>query len=120
MSYNYHNQAPNYNRTPQQPQQVHQQNYPTSNHPQNQQGRQGHSDPFFNFGENAFNMDIREDFEDPFENMGNRMGGFGFPNVANLERQMLGRFQNEMQQMNQLGQGMEDMNNNQGNNNNQM
>ena len=120
MSYNYHNQAPNYNRTPQQPQQVHQQNYPTSNHPQNQQGRQDHSDPFFNFGENAFNMDIREDFEDPFENMGNRMGGFGFPNVANLEQQMLGRFQNEMQQMHQLGQGMDDMNNNQGNNNNQM
>ena len=119
MSYNYHNQTPNYNRPQQQPQTVNQ-NYQPQHQPQNQQGRPGLSDPFFNFGDDGFNMDIREDFEDPFEHMGNRMGGFGFPNIANLERQMLGRFQNEINNMHQLGQGMEEMNNNQPNNNNQM
>ena len=83
--YNQNNQQRNYQRTPQQPRS----NYPNQQMPNtnpNQGGRQGFNDPFFNFGNEGFNMDIREDFEDPFEHMGNRMGGFGFPNVANIER----------------------------------
>ncbi len=120
MSYNnYHNQAPNYTRTPQQPQQPNQPYQGQNPNPaQNQQGRQGFQDPFFNFGNEGFNMDIREDFDDPFEHMGNRMGGFGFPNIENMQRQMLGHIQNEMQQMQQLGQEMEQ--NQLNNNNNQM
>ena len=112
MSYYNQNQQPNYQRTPQQPRS----NYPNQQMPRtnpNQGGRQGMSDPFYNFGDNAFNMDIREDFEDPFENMGNRMGGFGFPNIANIERQMLGQFQNEIQNMQELSQGMNNNPNNQ-------
>ena len=112
MSYNYHNQQPNYQRTPQQPQQMHQ-NQPNPNPQSNQGGRQGFNDPFFNFGDTGFNMDIREDFEDPFEHIGNRMGGFGFPNIANIEHQMLGQFQNEMQNMQELSQGMNNDHNNQ-------
>ena len=123
MSYNFHNEQPSYHRTPQQPQQNYQrpqqqppQNYPNQQGPnprQNQGGRPGFNDPFFNFGDTGFNMDIREDFEDPFEHMGNRVGGFGFPNIANIERQMLGQFQNEMNNMQQLSQGMDTNNNNQ-------
>ena len=111
MSYNnYHNnQTPNYSR-PQQAQNPQPQN--------NQQGRQGFNDPFFNFSDTGFNMDIREDFEDPFENVGNRMGGFGFPNIANIERQMLGHMQQEMNNMQQLGQDMDNFGQNQQNNNN--
>ena len=114
MSYNnYHqNQTPNYSRPPQQ--------QPQNPRPQNNpQGRQqGFNDPFFNFNDTGFNMDIREDFEDPFENMGNRMGAFGFPNIANIERQMLGHMQQEMNNMHQLGQDMENFGQNQPNNNN--
>ena len=123
MSYNFHNQPQSYHGAPQQPQQNYQrpqqqppQNYPTQQGPnprQNQGGRQGFNDPFFNFGDTGFNMDIREDFEDPFEHMGNRLGGFGFPNIANMERQMLGQFQNEMQNMQQLSEGMNRNDNNQ-------
>lgn len=58
----------------------------------------GFNDPFFNFSNDAFKMDIREDFDDPFTNMGNRIGGFGFPDIASIERQMLGQFQNGMQE----------------------
>ena len=122
MSYNYHNQQPNYQRAPQQPQtnyqrppQQQQQNYQYQQnqnvHP-NQGQRQGFNDPFFNFGNNGFNMDIREDFEDPFENAGNRMGGFGFPNIENIQRQMLGQIQNDMQNMQQLSEGMMNKNEN--------
>ena len=74
MSYYNQNQQPNYQRTPQQPRS----NYPNQQMPRtnpNQGGRQGMSDPFFNFGDNAFNMDIREDFEDPFEQVRNNGNG---------------------------------------------
>ena len=126
MSYNYHNNQPrNYPgaNTPQQNQQHYQGQYQSQNpQPQHQpqQQRQGFNDPFFNF-DNGLNMDIREDFDDPFEHMGNRMEGFGFPSV----NQMLGQFQNEMNNMRQLTSGMEnqfqnEMNNNNNLNNNQI
>ena len=126
MSYNYHNNQPrNYPgaNTPQQNQQHYQGQYQSQNpQPQHQpqQQRQGFNDPFFNF-DNGFNMDIREDFDDPFEHMGNRMEGFGFPSV----NQMLGQFQNEINNMSQLTSGMEnqfqnEMNNNNNLNNNQI
>ena len=104
MSYNnFHNKPQNYRRPPQQPQQIPpNQNIPNAN--PNQQNRHGFNDPFFNF-DTGMNMDIREDFEDPFENIGNRMGGFGFPNIENIQRQMLGQFQNEMNNMQQLSEG---------------
>ena len=127
MSYNYHNQAQAQPQTYQ-----NYQNYPQTGtyqaYPQagttttqNQytqhqtvpQHSSGTNDPFFNFGDNAFNMDIRDDFEDPFEMAGNRMGGFGFPNIRALEQQMLGQFQNEMQHIQQLGDGNQQNINNQ-------
>ena len=119
MSYNYHNQQQNYpgTNTHPQPQGQYQGQYQSHNsqpQPQPQQQRQGFNDPFFNFGDTGFNMDIREDFEDPFEHIGNRMGGFGFPNVD----QMLGQFQNEINNMRQLSDGMENQIQNNINNNN--
>ena len=117
MSYNnYHTQTPNYpgaNVQPQ-PQAQYQGQYQTQNRqPQPQQQRHGFNDPFFNF-DTGFNMDIREDFDDPFEHMGNRMEGFGFPNM----NQMLGHFQNEINNMRQLSDGMEHQIQNEINNNN--
>ena len=128
MSYNYHNQGQNYTTGQTNPGYSHpQQQYGqyTQHQPQGQQqANQAHqtnqqstgfNDPFFNFGNDGFNMDIKEDFEDPFSNfgMGNRMGGFGFPDISSIEHQMLGQFQNEMKNMQELGDGMEqNMNNN--------
>ena len=122
MSYNYHTQGQNYSTgqtntgIPQSHQQYGQYNQYQAQHqaqtqPQSQAQNQpnqmpsGFNDPFFNFGNDAFKMDIKEDFDDPFSGMGNRIGGFGFPDIASIERQMLGQFQNEMQQMHQLGDG---------------
>ena len=122
MSYNYHTQGQNYSTgqtntgIPQSHQQYGQYNQYQAQHqaqtqPQSQAQNQpnqmpsGFNDPFFNFGNDAFKMDIKEDFNDPFSGMGNRIGGFGFPDIASIERQMLGQFQNEMQQMHQLGDG---------------
>ena len=124
MSYNYHNQRQNYptggnTQGMPQPQRQNVQFNQQQNQPQTNQMPRGFNDPFFNFGNQGFNMDIREDFSDPFENMGmgNRMGAFGFPNIAEIERQMLGHFQNQMQNMQQLSDGMmqnmQNMNNNQ-------
>ena len=111
MSYNYHTQGQNYtgqrNQGMPQPQQQYSQ---PQNQPQpNQIPGGGFNDPFFNFGNQGFNMDIREDFNDPFSNMGmgNRMAAFGFPDIASIERQMLGHFQNQMQSMQQLSDGMQ-------------
>ena len=141
MSYNYHTQGQNYTTGqtnpgfshPQQQQygqytqhqpQGQQQTYQTNQTHQTNQPNQsstGFNDPFFNFGNEGFNMDIKEDFEDPFSQigMGNRIGAFGFPDIASIERQMLGQFQNEMKNMQELGDGNEqnmnmNMNNNQG------
>jgi len=47
---------------------------------------------------------------------GNRMGAFGFPDIASIQRQMIGHFQNEMQSMQQLSDGMEQNMNNMNNN----
>ena len=122
MSYNYHTQGQNYSTgqtntgIPQSHQQYGQYNQYQAQHqaqtqPQSQAQNQpnqmpsGFNDPFFNFGNDAFKMDIKEDFDDPFSGMGNRIGGFGFPDIASIEHQMLGQFQNEMQQMHQLGDG---------------
>ena len=122
MSYNYHTQGQNYSTgqtntgIPQSHQQYGQYNQYQAQHqaqtqPQSQAQNQpnqmpsGFNDPFFNFGNDAFKMDIKEDFDDPFSGMENRIGGFGFPDIASIERQMLGQFQNEMQQMHQLGDG---------------
>ena len=116
MSYNnYHGQQSNYyqgtnQRTPQNQQQYNQ--YGQHNQPQ-QSHTSGEKDPFFNFGTDTFNMDIKEDFDDPFTGTGNRMGGFGFPDIASIEHQMLGQFQNQMEHMQQLGDGnQQNMNNN--------
>jgi len=110
MNYNYHTQGQNYgtgqtNQGIPQPQQQNTQFNQQQTHPQQNQRS---NDQFFNFGNQGFNMDIREDFNDPFENMGmgNRMGVFGFPDIAAIERQMLGHFQNQMQSMQQLSDGM--------------
>jgi len=136
MSYNYHTQGQNYsgvnpnqqqqynqyNRPQQQynqpQQQYHQTNQPQqqSQYQQSNQPNSGFNDPFFNFSNQGFNMDIREDFEDPFANAGNRMGGFGFPDIASIQRQMLGHFQDQIQSMQQLGNGMEQNMNNFNNN----
>jgi hypothetical protein len=121
MSYNYHNTQDQKYSTgqtntgiPQSHQQYGQYNQYQTQHQtqpqtqsQNQQNQMssGFNDPFFNFGNDAFKMDIKEDFDDPFSGMGNRIGGFGFPDIASIEHQMLGQFQNEMQQMQQLGDG---------------
>ena len=124
MSYNYHNQTQAQPQTYQNYQQAGTyQGYPQSGatttqnqytqHQNVPQQSSGSNDPFFNFGDNAFNMDIREDFEDPFEMAGNRMGGFGFPNIRALEQQMLGQFQNEMQHIQQLGDANQQNMNNQ-------
>ena len=120
MSYNYHTQGHNYSTTGQanpQPQQHNQYSQHQSQSQQPQQNQPGFNDPFFNFGNEGFNMDIREDFEDPFSQMGmgNRMGVFGFPDIASIQRQMLGQFQNEMQNMQQLTDGNQN-NQNLGNN----
>ena len=124
MSYNYHNQGQNYNPgqrnqgTPQTRQQFNQPQTQPQSQP-NQMNRGNFNDPFFNFGNEGFNMDIREDFDDPFSNMGmgNRIGAFGFPDIASIEQQMLGHIQNQMRSMQQLSDGMEqnmeNMNNNQ-------
>ena len=130
MSYNYHTQGQNYSTTGQTNPGTsqHQQQYnqytqhqtQSQSQPQSQpnQSNQGFNDPFFNFGNEGFNMDIREDFEDPFSQMGmgNRMGLFGFPDIASIEGQMLGHFQNDIQNMQQLTDGNQ---NNQNMNKNQ-
>ena len=116
MSYNnYHSQqqTPNYQGQNIRPQQ-HPQYQPQPQQHQQRRQQQGFNDPFFNF-DTGFNMDIREDFEDPFEHMGNRIEGFGFPNM----NQMLGHFQNEINNMRQLSDGMEHEINSQNNLNNQ-
>ena len=124
MNYNYHTQGQNYgtgqaNQGIPQPQQQNTQFNQQQTQPQPNQRPNGLTDPFFNFGNQGFNMDIREDFNDPFANMGmgNRVGVFGFPDIAAIERQMLGHFQNQMQSMQQLSDGMmqnmNNMNNNQ-------
>ena len=111
MSYNYHTQGQNY-QTGQMhqgmPQQQQQYSQPQNQPQQNQIPGGNFNDPFFNFNQ-GFNMDIREDFTDPFSNMGmgNRMAAFGFPDIASIERQMLGHFQNQMQTMQQLSDGMQ-------------
>ena len=126
MSYNYHQQGQNYSHgqtntqgqpnygTPQQHQQYGQQP------PQTQQNQvhTGFNDPFFSFGNNGFNMGISEEINDPFQmgGPGNHMGAFGFPDIASIERQMLGHFQNQMQQMQQLSDGAEQNMNNMNNN----
>ena len=125
MSYNYHTQGQNYStggQTHPEMSQPHEQYNQYSQHQtqsqQPQQNQPGFNDPFFNFGNEGFNMDIREDFEDPFSQMGmgNRMGFFGFPDISSIQRQMLGHFQNEMQNMQQLTDGNQ---NNQNFDNNQ-
>ena len=125
MSYNYHTQGHNYSTRGQTSQQPHEQYNQYSQHQtqsqqpqQNQQNQPGFNDPFFNFGNEGFNMDIREDFEDPFSQMGmgNRMGFFGFPDISSIQRQMLGQFQNEMENMQRLTDGNQ---NNQNFDNNQ-
>ena len=120
MSYNYHNKGQNYTtgQTNQGVPQSHQQFTQQQTPPQPNQMHAGFNDPFFNFGNQGFNMDIREDFDDPFSQMGtgNRMGAFGFPDIASIQRQMLGHFQNEMQSMQQLSDGMEQNMNNMNNN----
>ncbi len=126
MSFNnYHQQQMNYQQggNPNTPQQYNQyghqygQGQPQSHQPQPQSHQDSNKggDPFFNFGSDTFNMDIREDFDDPFTGMGNRMGGFGFPDIASIERQMLGHFREQMPQLedgNQNNYNMESNNNN--------
>ena len=129
MSYNYHTQGQNYSTgqtntgIPQSNQQYGQYNQYQTQHqtqPQIQAHNQNHpnqmssgfNDPFFNFGNDGFKMDIKEDFDDPFSGIGNRVEGFGFPDIASIERQMLGQFQNEMQHMEQLGDGTQQTTNN--------
>ena len=128
MSYNYHTQGQNYSTSgytnpgnTQNRQQYNQYSQHQSNQqsqPQQSQTDQGFKDPFFNFGNEGFNMDIKEDFDDPFSQMGrgNRMGFFGFPDIASIQNQMLGHFQNEIQNMQQLTDGNP---NNQNDNHNQ-
>ena len=125
MSYNYHIQGQNYSTGQANPQP--QQQYVQYNQPQTQPQPQGQpnqvpsglKDPFFNFGNQGFNMDIKEDFEDPFANVhvGNQIGSFGFPDIASIERQMLGQIQNDMNNMQQLAdrnqQHLNNLNNNQ-------
>ena len=69
------------------------------------------SPDFFNF--NNFNMDIREDFDDPFDNF---MHGFNFPNFSQLHNQIFGNFQNAFNNMLQIGNGKNE--NHKDNNNN--
>ena len=123
MSYNNYHQQMNYQqgsnqRTPQQHNQYGQQygQGQQQAQPQHQQNSDKGSDPFFNFGSDTFNMDIKEDFDDPFSGVGNRMGGFGFPDIASIERQMLGHFHEQMPQLedgNQHNYNMDNNNNNQ-------
>ena len=66
------------------------------------------STPFSTLNNSALNM---EQFNDPFNQMnigmgGNHMMAFGFPDIASIQRQMLGHFQNQMQSMQQLTDGM--------------
>ena len=130
MNYNYHTQGQNYptGQTTQGIPQAQQHNVQFNQQQTQAQTNQmpnNINDPFFNFGNQGFNMDIRDDFNDPFSNMGmgNRMGAFGFPDIAAIERQMLGHFQNQMQNMQQLSDGMmknmQNMQNMQNMNNNQ-
>jgi len=111
MNYNYHNQAQP--QTYHQGTPVNQPQYGQHQTPVQAGQNSGFNDPFFNFGDQGFNMDIREDFDDPFSNAGNQIGGFGFPDIASIERQMLGHIQNEMQNIQQLGDGnQQNINNN--------
>ena len=59
---------------------------------------------------NDFDFGIREDFDDPFTGF---MGGFGFPNIGQIHKQIFGNFEREMNKMQLLGDGMQ--NNNRGN-----
>ena len=124
MSYNYHRQGQNYahgqNNTQGQTNYGTQQQQYGQSQPQGQanQEHRGFNDPFFSFGNNGFNMGISEEINDPFQmgGPGNRMGAFGFPDIASIERQMLGHFQNQMNQMQQLSDGVEQSMNNMNNN----
>ena len=125
MSYNYQNQRQNYNanRTNQGIPETRQQFNQPQAQPQgqpNQMNREGFNDPFFSFGNQGFNMDIREDFDDPFSNMGagNHIRAFGFPDIASIERQMFGHIQDQMNSMQQLSDGIEQNMNNMNNMNN--
>ena len=107
MTQNYYNQ-PQYTTQPQavptqqyqqpqyttQPQAVPTQHYQQP--PQNQGGIMSFDDPFFN-------MDIREDFEDPIEHMMGRMGNF--PQIGEIQRQFFGDAQNLLGQMESLPDG---------------
>ena len=83
--------------------------------PQLQQQIHISSTPFSTLSNSALNM---EQFNDPFNQMGmgmgNHMMAFGFPDIASIQRQMLGHFQNQMQSMQLLADGMShNLNNNQ-------
>ena len=126
MSYVYQTTGQNYTTVPQnpgmpQPQQINIQYTQPQTQPQPQpqvqfqQTIQMPTDPFMTLNNSALNM---EQFNDPFTQMGmggNQIATFGFPDIASIQRQMLGHFQNQMQAMQQLTDGMmqNNLNNNQ-------
>jgi len=68
------------------------------------------NDPFFQTGNNQFNMDIREEVEDPMANMNMDMGLMNpmhIPDINAMHRQMMGNMQRQIEQMNaQMGMNM--------------
>ncbi len=61
------------------------------------------NDPFHDdFG---FGFGIEDDFDDPFESM---MGGFGFSNLGQIHQRLFGNIERAFQGMGQLGDGMEE------------
>ena len=67
-----------------------------------------HYDPF-GIGSDIFNFGIKEDFDDPFENM---MGRFGFPNIGQIHQRIFGNLERELQGMRGLlGDGNDRQNN---------
>ena len=100
MTQNYYNQ-PQYNQpTYNQPRYTPQQQATTA---QYQQPTQNQGMGMMSFDDPFFNMDIREDFDDPIEHMMGRMGNF--PQIGEIQRQFFGNAQNLLGQMENLPDG---------------
>ena len=85
-------------------------NFQNENQNRNQRAFNRNRSP--DFFMNNFNFDIREDFDDPFDNF---MQGFNFPNFNQLHNQIFGNFQNMINNMLPI---RNERNENQKNNNN--
>ena len=82
-----------------------------SNQPKNMNNMH-HYDPF-GMGPDNFGFGIKDDFDDPFENM---MGGFGFPNLGQIHQRIFGNLERAFGGMGGL---LGDGNNRQNNRDNQ-